>query len=129
MKILLLMSVLLFTTSQAIANESGKCNKGERLASKLQLDEQQTEQFSQIVGQQHEKRRDVMKTHREQMKVAMENLHNDTRQQLSSVLTEEQLAAYDELHNERMEKRQQRREQRKERFREFRQGNNSEPAI
>jgi len=114
--ITLFFMILLTQTSFA---ESGKgCNKAAKLAETLDLQEDQIEIVQQIMSQQREKRHDVLQASRDSMKEKMEDLHNETKDKLSSVLSPEQMAKFEEAHAKRMEKREQRREERRENFKE-----------
>ncbi len=118
MKKLILLLTLGLTAPLLFAHDGERCNKGEKMAEKLQLNEQQSTAVSEIMQAQKDKRKAFFKQHHAEMKDKMAELHHETRSQLSNVLSEEQLATFDEMHKQRMEKREQRWEQRKNRFKD-----------
>lgn len=112
MKTMLVLFLFIITQQFALADDSKGCNRGDRLAGKLKITEQQSDAFATIMDDQKNKRKEIFTEHREQMKQKMQSLHDETRNQLSSVLTDEQLAVYDELRERKMEKMKERRKHR-----------------
>ncbi len=97
MKKLLTVIALLFIAQQVALAESGDCRRGDRLIKKLNLNDDQVETVTQILEQQREKRHAIFEEHHKKMKTTMESLHNETKEQLSRILTEEQLTKFDEI--------------------------------
>ena len=102
----------LLISSMALADHpAGGKHKGkhkDRLISKLELTEEQKQPVADILKEQWKKRRELKRSAMEQVMPQMEALHEETRQRLTDVLTEEQLQKYDELSSrkhKRMEKR------------------------
>lgn len=102
----------LLVSSMALADQpAGSKHKGkhkDRLISKLELTEEQKQPVADILKEQWKKRWEIKRSAVEQVMPQMEALHEETRQRLTDVLTEEQLQKYDELSSrkhKRMEKR------------------------
>ncbi len=102
----------LLASSMALADHpAGGKHKGkhkDRLISKLELTEEQKQPVADILKEQWKKRWEIKRSAMEQVKPQMEALHEETRQRLTDILTEEQLQKYDELSSrkhKRMEKR------------------------
>ena len=123
-----ILAVLLFILTQqfALADEGKGCNRGDRLTGKLKITEQQSDAFAAIMEDRKIKRKEIFTEHREQMKQKIQSLHDETRNQLSSVLTDEQLAVYDELREQKIEKMKERRKHRHDWFKKT--DNRSEAA-
>lgn len=98
----------LLASSMALAdNPAGGKHKGkhkDRLISKLELTEEQKQPVADILKEQWKKRWEIKRSAMEQIKPQMEALHEETRQRLTDVLTEEQLQKYDELSSKRHER-------------------------
>ena len=110
-KLLPLLFVLFF--SQSAFAESEKSEKHfDKLSGKLELQEDQVEIVNNIFQEQHQKRVEL----RDAMKQQMQDLQNDTKSRLSSVLTADQMQTFEELHAKRMERKKERREKFKEEF-------------
>lgn len=109
--IAVVMSTLLLASLALADHPAGGKHKGkhrDRLISKLELTEQQKQPVADILKEQWNKSREIMGSAFEQVRPQMEALHEETRQRLTDVLTEEQLQKYDELSSrkhERMQKR------------------------
>jgi len=88
-------------TQFGYAEEKNRPKRGpERMIEKLNLSDNQTEQFRSIMDEQHQKRKDIHEQHkasRETEREAMESLHQETIERLSPVLTAEQLASFEEV--------------------------------
>ena len=111
--------MLVFPLAFAEPGAGGKnCEPGTRLAEKLNLEESQVEPVKQIMQEQHEKRREMMKKN-------MAALHDETRERLTKVLTPEQLKKFDEMHAQKMEKMKERGEKWKKHYRESSDENSS----
>lgn len=67
------------------------------LAFKLELREEQIPSFKEIMGIQGDKVREIRKNHRKEVRESMKAQKAETLQVLSTILDEEQLAAFDEL--------------------------------
>lgn len=70
----------------------------EQMINKLNLSDNQTEQFRSIMDEQHSKRKAVheqYKASREEEHEAMESLHQETIERLTPVLTAEQLESFE----------------------------------
>ena len=80
----------------------------DRFISKLQLTDDQRQPVADILKEQWEKGRAIMQPAFEQVKPQMEALHEETRQRLADILTEEQLQKFDELSSKRQERIQKR---------------------
>ncbi len=118
-KLLSLFLGLMLVFPLAFADAGGKdCDRGAKMAEKLNLQEDQVESVKKIMEEQHEKRRTVYKEHHEAMKKSMSDLHNETRERLSSVLTPEQLEKFDDMHKQKMERMKQHAEKWKKRFKD-----------
>jgi len=116
MKTILVVFLFIITQQFALADDGKGCDRGDRLAGKLELTEEQSDAFFAIMEDQKNKRKEIFTEHREQMKQKMQSLHDETRNTLSSVLTDEQLAAYDELREQKIEKMKERRKHRNDWF-------------
>ena len=73
----------------------------------LQLSDEQTSQVKQILKEQHEKKRAMFdkESDRAAKHTQMQALHDETKTRLATVLNEQQLAKFEEAHQQRMEKR------------------------
>ncbi len=69
----------------------------DRLAERLGLDAYQTEQVEGILGGAREKGLTVMMEIRDEAKAKMDVIHAETVEELSTVLTAEQLAEFEEI--------------------------------
>ena len=102
--------LLLVSTAQADHPARGKHagKHKDRVISKLQLTDDQRQPVADILKQQWEKSREIMQPAFEQVRPQMDALHEENRQRLADVLTEEQLQKYDELSSKRHERMQRR---------------------
>ena len=103
-----LFSIFLFgmiLSQPALAEVSNKDCQKERLFEQLQLNDDQVGAVKQIMKEKREKRRSIMEDARPQL----EALHNETKEQLATVLNDEQLLKFDEMTEKRRNKREQRR--------------------
>jgi Spy/CpxP family protein refolding chaperone len=116
MKKLIAIFFMLLLTPLSFAEAGKNCDRSAKLTEKLDLQEDQVDAVQQIMKQQHEKRRELFQTNRDAMRKQMEALHDETRNQLSSVLNPEQMTKFEELDVQRVEKMKQKREKRKEYF-------------
>jgi len=86
-------------TQFSYAEEQNRHKRGpERMIEKLNLSDNQTEQFRTIMDEQHQKRKNVheqYKDSRETEHEAMKALHQETIERLSPVLTAEQLKSFE----------------------------------
>ncbi len=94
----LLLIVALITFSSAGLAEPNAEKRMQRLAKKLDLSEEQITQVNAVFESQQATREDI----RQQMKA----LHEDTRNQLSGILTPEQQEKFDQMHQRKKGKRQ-----------------------
>ena len=106
----------LLISSMALADHpAGGKHKGkhkDRLISKLELTEEQKQPVADILKEQWKKGREIRHSAFEQIRPQMEALHEETKERLAGVLTEEQLQKYDKMssrRHERMHKRFERR--------------------
>ena len=96
----IILGSLLVSSMTLADNPAGSKHKGkhkDRLISKLELTEEQKQPVADILKEQWKKRWELKRSAMEQIKPQMEALHEETRQRLTDVLTEEQLQKYDEL--------------------------------
>ena len=111
-KLFMVIFSMLLLTSMALADHSAGGKDGgkhkDRFISKLQLTDDQRQPVADILKEQKEKGREVMQSVIEQVIQQMDALHEETRQRLADVLTEEQLQKYDELSSKRHERMQRR---------------------
>ena len=112
MKTILVLFILFVSQQSVLAFPGADCNRRGHMAEKLDLTEEQSGAFKKIMAGQKNKRQELFTEQREQMKQRLETLHEDTRKQLSTVLTDKQLATFDELRNKKMEKIKERRKER-----------------
>ena len=87
--------------------KDGGKHKG-RFINKLQLTDDQRQPVADILKEQKEKGREVMQSVIEQVIPQMDALHEETRQRLADILSEEQLQKYDEMSSKRHERMQRR---------------------
>lgn len=99
-------SMLLVMAASADHHPGGKHKN--MLISKLELTEEQKQPVAEILKEQRKKRWEIMQPAFEQVKPQMEALHEETRQRLAGVLTEEQLQKYDEVSSKRQKRMQKR---------------------
>ena len=109
-KLFMVIFSTLLLTSMALADHpaDGK-HKGkhkDRVISKLQLTEDQRQPVADILKGQKEKGREIMQSAVEQVISQMDALHEETRQRLADILSEEQLQKYDEMSSKRHERMQ-----------------------
>jgi Spy/CpxP family protein refolding chaperone len=116
MKKLITIFFMLLLTQLTFAEGKKNCDRPAKIAKKLDLQEEQVDTVQQVMQQQREKRRALMQASRDAMKIQMEALHTDTKNQLNSVLSTEQMTRFEELYAQRVEKMKQKREKRKELF-------------
>lgn len=90
-------------------------SKREKLQEKLNLTEEQIQPVSEILKTQKEKRKAIFEEHRLRLQAEMDILHKESMQLLSKELSDEQLAEFNKLHEERKTKRKQKREERQAR--------------
>ena len=107
---ILLSSLLL--TSAALAGDQAAGKRGDKyknmLNRKLELTEEQKQPVADILKEQRAKGREIRHSAFEQIRPQMEALHEETRERLAGVFTEEQLQKYDKMSSrkhERMQKR------------------------
>ena len=109
-KLFMVIFSTLLLTSMALADHpaDGK-HKGkhkDRVISKLQLTEDQRQPVADILKGQKEKGREIMQSAVEQVISQMDALHEETRQRLADILSEEQLQKYDQMSSKRHERMQ-----------------------
>ena len=107
-------TLLLVCAAQADHGKGGK-HRGKHkdwMISKLELAEEQQQPVAEILKEQWKKGREIKRSAFEQIRPQMEALHEETREQLGEILTEEQLRKYDELGTKRHERKQKRFERR-----------------
>jgi Spy/CpxP family protein refolding chaperone len=97
----------LFLMQPALAEMADKDCYKDRFIKDMQLNDDQVDAVKQIMKGKREKRRAIM----DEMRPKIDALHNETREQLATVLNEEQLSKFDEL----LEKKRKKREERKSR--------------
>ena len=102
----LLLASMALADHPADAKHKGKHR--DRFISKLQLTEDQRQPVTGILKEQKEQGREIMQSAFEQVIPQTDALHEETRQRLADVLTEEQLQKYDELSSKRHERMQRR---------------------
>ena len=111
-KLFLVIFSTLLLTSMALADHPADAkHKGkhkDRFISKLQLTDDQRRPVADILKEQKEKGREIMQSVYEQVIPQMDALHEETRQRLAGILTEEQLQKYEELSSKRHERMQRR---------------------
>ena len=111
-KLFLVIFSTLLLTSMALADHPADAkHKGkhkDRFISKLQLAEDQRQPVAGILKEQKEKGKEIMQSVYEQVIQQMDALHEETRQRLTGILTEEQLQKYEELSSKRHERMQRR---------------------
>ena len=111
-KLFMVIFSMLLLTSMALADHSAGGKDGgkhkDRFISKLQLTDDQRQPVADILKEQKEQGREIMQSVIEQVIPQMDALHEETRQRLADVLTEEQLQKYDELSSKRHERMQRR---------------------
>jgi Spy/CpxP family protein refolding chaperone len=101
-----LISIFLFgmiLSQPALAEMSNKDCQKERLFEQLQLNDDQVGAVKQIMKEKREKHRAIMEDARPQL----EALHIETKEQLATVLNDEQLLKFDEMAEKRRNKREQ----------------------
>ncbi|NNF15830.1 MAG: hypothetical protein HKN70_03735 [Gammaproteobacteria bacterium] len=96
---LVVVTALLTLGSFAHPPHDGK--RGDRLASMLDLTDDQRASVMAIMESHHERKRGLHDMDREQRREAMQLMKQDIRSDLSSVLTQEQLAKFDEIQAQR----------------------------
>jgi len=97
--VFILITATLYTQFSYAAEQNRPKRGPERMIEKLDLSDNQTEQFRSIMDEQHQKRMDVheqYKESREEEHEAMEVLHQETIGRLTPVLTAEQLESFEE---------------------------------
>ncbi|MCX4028248.1 hypothetical protein H0A36_06130 [Endozoicomonas sp. SM1973] len=87
-------------------------HKGPKIAKELSLTAEQKEAFKSIMSNQRKQRCAIHEKYRPQIQAEMEQIHQSTISQLSSVLSAEQIDKFQQFH----EKRKERRQQHKKRF-------------
>lgn len=102
----------LLLTSAALADHHAGGKHGDKyknmLGRKLELTEEQKQPVADILKEQRAKGREIRHSAFEQIRPQMEALHEETKERLAGVLTEEQLQKYDKMSSrkhKRMEKR------------------------
>ena len=100
----------LLLTSMVLADHPAGGKHGgkhkDRFISKLELTEEQKQPVADILNEQREKHRKIMRSAFEQVRPQVEALSEETRQRLAEFLTEEQLQKYDKLSSKRHERMQ-----------------------
>lgn len=117
----LLALFFLFASSSALA--CGGPDKGERIADRLGLDDTQSEQVMTILKEQRTKARESYHSMREQgvqrdseeARAHHDAMQAETRERLSVVLSSEQLAEFDRMHEEKRKHMHERRQRHRER--------------
>ena len=109
-KLFMVIFSTLLLTSMALADHPADAkHKGkhkDRVISKLQLTEDQRQPVADILKGQKEKGREIMQSAVEQVISQMDALHEETRQRLADILSEEQLQKYDQMSSKRHERMQ-----------------------
>ncbi len=86
-------------TQLSYAEDQNRPKRGpEQMIKKLSLSDNQTEQFRNIMEEQHQKRKNILeqyKESREEVHEAMEALHKETIERLTPALTAEQLESFE----------------------------------
>jgi len=122
MKRLSLLTLLfLFASSSALA--CGGPDKGQRIADRLGLDDTQSEQVMTILKEQRSKAHESFLSMKEQgvqrdseeARTLHEAMQTETRERLSAVLSSEQLAEFDRMHEEKRRHMRERRQRHRER--------------
>ena len=101
-----LISIFLFgmiLSQPALAEMPNKDCQKERLFEQLQLNDVQVSAVKEIMKEKREKHRVIMEDARPQL----DALHNETKEQLATVLNDEQLLKFDEMTEKRRNKREQ----------------------
>ncbi len=91
----LLFSSLLGASAFAEPYERGR--RFEQLIDQLELEPGQVDEVKQIMQDQREKRRAIFQEIRAQAKPKMEALHEETKERLSGVLNDAQMARFEEI--------------------------------
>lgn len=110
--IAIVLSSLLLTSAALADHHTGGKHGGKyknMLSRKLELTEEQKQPVADILKEQRAKGRKIRHSAFEQIRPQMEALHEETKERLAGVLTEEQLQEYDKMssrRHERMHKRQ-----------------------
>lgn len=103
-RLLVLISLTISLPGYSQTLEESAPNRPDHLAQILILSEDQKHSFLEILEAQHSKReaiRESYRTSREAEREEMKALHQDTLQQLQSVLTEDQITQFDEIEKRR----------------------------
>lgn len=100
-----LILALLFAEISMAASPAQRPNF-EKLATDLQLDDTQKGQFISIMEQQHEQRRLLRMNSRKSEKVEMESIDLELEQQLSTLLSADQLALFKAKRDKRIREKQ-----------------------
>lgn len=109
--IAIVLSSLLLTSAALADHHAGGKHGGKyknMLSRKLELTEEQKQPVADILKEQRAKGREIRHSAFEQIRPQMEALHEETKERLAGVLTEEQLQKYDKMSSrkhERMQKR------------------------
>lgn len=91
-------------SSFVMAHEKNAEDYSNRVAEKLSLTETQKNEFTDVMQGQREKRKVIIDELREMKKAKFQMLREETRMELETVLTPEQLALVDEKMEKRMKK-------------------------
>ncbi|WP_163832540.1 Spy/CpxP family protein refolding chaperone [Spartinivicinus ruber] len=81
-------------------------HKGPRLVKELSMTDEQKEAFHSIMNSQRKERCAIHEKYRPQIQAEMEQVHQNTVNQLTGVLTPEQLEKFNQLHEKRKERHQ-----------------------
>ena len=92
--IALLSLVTLVYANMALAEPRHGTPRLDRLLESLQLDANQATQVKQVLQEQHEKRRTLFETQRQEMRSQMQAMQQETIERLRPILSAEQLQTF-----------------------------------
>lgn len=98
MRSIVLAAALLMSSIALAGPQRGGPMSIDELAAALALDESQAAQVDQILGARHERMRSLRELDRSERRAGMQRIRQETREQLQTVLTADQLRTFDELH-------------------------------
>jgi Spy/CpxP family protein refolding chaperone len=104
-RLTLLAITLLFTAVASAAPPYKSGYPGQRMVEQLNLQEEQVDQFKTIMQDHHDKMRVLMDGAFAKVEPEFDALHQETINQLSTVLTPEQLEEFQAMYNERKKNR------------------------
>ena len=96
-KIIAVAAIALLSTQGALAIPPRGAPPMEPLVEALQLDQSQTEQVRQVLKEQHDKRMALHQEQRENRRMAMEAIREETIARLRTVLNEDQMNEFIEF--------------------------------